>query len=59
MGCQIENQRYILKSMNSIHTVCQLNVAQAFGKNPMAAVTAVFSWWFDYGFYFSQNPGRP
>lgn len=26
---------------------------------PMAAIAGVFFWWFGYGFYFSQNPGRP
>ncbi|MDK9556418.1 hypothetical protein QQF73_02180 [Marinobacter sp. M216] len=58
-GCQGENRGYILKSMKTTHATCQLNVLQAFGEKPMAAVATVFSWWFGYGFYFSQSPGRP
>jgi hypothetical protein len=45
--------------MNIKQAVCQLNVMQASGKSPAAAMTAVFFWWFSYGFYFSQSQGRP
>jgi hypothetical protein len=45
--------------MKTTHATCQLNVLQAFGAKPAAAVAAVFFWWFGYGFYFSQSPGRP
>tara|TARA_R100000908_G_C3634531_1_gene73746 strand:- start:320 stop:526 length:207 start_codon:yes stop_codon:yes gene_type:complete len=58
-GCQGENRGYILKSMKTTHATCQLNVLQAFGAKPAAAVAAVFFWWFGYGFYFSQSRGRP
>jgi hypothetical protein len=44
--------------MKTTHATCQLNVLQAFGEKPVAAVAAVFFWWFGYG-YFSQSPGRP
>src|SRR5690554_254773 len=58
-GCQCENRRYIVKSMKTLHAACQLNVQQAFGEKLKAAGSAVYFWWFGYGFYFSQSPGRP
>jgi len=58
-GCKAGIRGYILESMKTTHTTCQLNVLQAFGDKPMAAVAAVFFWWFGYGFYFSQSRGRP
>jgi len=45
--------------MKTTNATCQLNVLQAFGVKTKVAVAAVFFWWFGYGFYFSQNPGRP
>ncbi|WP_179397263.1 hypothetical protein [Marinobacter sp. ANT_B65] len=45
--------------MKTTQAICQLNVLQAFGQKPLAAVAAVFFWWFGYGFYFSQRQGRP
>jgi hypothetical protein len=45
--------------MKTIQAICQLNVKQAFGHKPMAAVAVVFFWWLGYGFYFSQRQGRP
>jgi hypothetical protein len=44
--------------MNIRNATCQFNLLQAFGLEPKA-VAAVFFWWFGYGFYFSQSPGRP
>jgi hypothetical protein len=57
-GCKAGNRGYILESMKTTHATCQLNVLQAFGEKSIAAVAAVFFWWFGYG-YFSQSPGRP
>jgi hypothetical protein len=45
--------------MKTQPAICQLNVQQAFGSEPLAAALAVSFWWRDYGFYFSQTPGRP
>jgi len=45
--------------MKTTQAICQLNVLQAFGQKPVAAVAAVFFWWLGYGFYFSQSQGRP
>jgi len=45
--------------MNISSATCQFNLSQAFSPIRLtAAVAAVFFWWFGYGFYFSQNPGR-
>ncbi|KAE8546329.1 hypothetical protein F6453_1071 [Marinobacter nauticus] len=45
--------------MKTLHAACQLNVLKAFGEKLKAAGSAVYFWWFGYGFYFSQSPGRP
>jgi hypothetical protein len=58
-GCQDKNGRVIVKSMKTLHAACQLNVLKAFGEKLKAAGSAVYFWWFGYGFYFSQSPGRP
>ena len=36
--------------MKTTHATCQLNVLQAFGEKSIAAVAAVFFWWFAGGF---------
>ncbi|WP_104414765.1 hypothetical protein [Marinobacter persicus] len=58
-GCQCKKDRFIVKSMKTLHAACQLNVLKAFGEKTKAAGSAVYFWWFGYGFYFSQSPGRP
>jgi hypothetical protein len=45
--------------MKTSNATCQLNLVKAFGENLKVAGGIVFFWWFGYGFYFSQNPGRP
>jgi hypothetical protein len=58
VGCQYQNRGYIVKSMKTPHTHCQLNVLTVFSGKLKPAVSVVYFWWFGYGF-FSQSPGRP